>query len=73
MARSGVAAAELVLELGGMPFVSDILPNSKLSEIIARLDKSNIPFECGKHSDRLLESEYIILDIPGTILNIYPI
>lgn len=64
MARSGVAAAELVLELGGRPFVSDILPEKNLTEVIARLEKRNIPFECGKHSDRLLESDYLVLS-PG--------
>ena len=64
MARSGVAAAELVQELGGKPFVSDILPEDKLGEVIGRLDKNNIPYECGRHSNRLLESEYLILS-PG--------
>ncbi len=64
MARSGVAAAKLVKQLGGQPYVSDILPESKLEDVICELDKDAIPFECGGHSDKLLESDYLICS-PG--------
>ena len=64
MARSGVAAARLVQELGGKPFVSDILPASKLGDVITALEKTNIPFECGVHSDTLLQSDYLVCS-PG--------
>lgn len=64
MARSGVAAAELVLELGGRPYVSDILPHRDLEEVIVRLERNNIPYECGGHSSKILESDYLVLS-PG--------
>ncbi|NMC44502.1 MAG: UDP-N-acetylmuramoyl-L-alanine--D-glutamate ligase [candidate division Zixibacteria bacterium] len=64
MARSGVAAAELVAQLGGRPFVSDVLSQRELEEPISRLEKLGIPFECGGHTDRLLESDYLIVS-PG--------
>ncbi len=64
MARSGIAAAELVRQLNGVPFVSDIQPREKLEEGIARLEKNNIVFECGGHSNKLLESDYLVIS-PG--------
>lgn len=69
MARSGVAAALLVRELEGIPFVSDSAPQADLAEAIARLEEKKIEWECGGHSDRLLESDYIILSpgVPASI------
>jgi UDP-N-acetylmuramoylalanine--D-glutamate ligase len=64
MARSGVAAAELVQQLGGSPFVSDVLPRQKLDEVLSRLEQSGIPFEYGGHTERVLDCDYIILS-PG--------
>lgn len=64
MARSGLSAAELVMHLGGHPFVSDVLPIDKLTSAITRLEQSNIKYECGRHSDKLLECDYLILS-PG--------
>lgn len=64
MARSGIAAARLVKHLGGKPFVSDILSEERLADVIAELEREHIPFECGGHSDRLLESDYLVCS-PG--------
>ncbi len=64
MARSGLAAAELVLQLGGTPFVSDVLSLDKLESAIKRLEKSSIPFEYGGHTKKLLECDYLIVS-PG--------
>ncbi|MEZ5360268.1 MAG: UDP-N-acetylmuramoyl-L-alanine--D-glutamate ligase [Candidatus Zixiibacteriota bacterium] len=64
MARSGVAAARLVKQLGGKPYISDILSAERLKDIIDELERDNIPFECGGHSDKLLESDYLICS-PG--------
>jgi UDP-N-acetylmuramoylalanine--D-glutamate ligase len=69
MARSGLAAAKLVHQLDGQPFVSDILPEDKLHEAIARLERNQIPFECGGHSDRLLDMDYMIIS-PGVPSNL---
>ncbi len=69
MARSGLAAAELVAQLGGRPFVSDMLAAKDLAEPIARLETNTIPFECGGHTERLLESDYLIVSpgVPSTL------
>ncbi len=64
MARSGVAAAILAKELGGVPFVSDAAPIQKLESQFAKLKAASIDFEAGGHTARLLESDYIILS-PG--------
>lgn len=69
MARSGVAAAELIKQLGGEPFVSDMSPREKLAEAVARLELAGIAYECGGHTDRLLESDYLIISpgVPDTL------
>lgn len=64
MARSGLSAAFLVLELEGKPFVSDALPAHALEDVIARLEQRGIEFECGGHTDRLLKCDYLIVS-PG--------
>jgi len=69
MARSGIAVALLVQELDGKPFVSDILPEQKLEEAAARLREQTIEYECGGHTERLLQSDYLILSpgVPGSL------
>ncbi len=69
MARSGIASALLVRELEGIPFVSDIMPREKLDEAVSRLEEKHIEFECGGHSDKLLECDYLILS-PGVPANV---
>ena len=69
MARSGIAAANLVQELEGKPFVSDVLPAEKLEDVIAVLDQRHIPYECGGHTDRLLKCDYLIIS-PGVPANL---
>lgn len=69
MARSGLGAAFLVLELDGRPFVSDVLPAGQLAEEIALLEHRRIPYECGGHTRRLLECDYLILS-PGVPANL---
>lgn len=69
MARSGVAVALLADSLMGKPFVSDSAPEGKLHEPINRLRERDIPFETGGHTDRLLNSDYLIVSpgVPPTI------
>ena len=71
-ALSGVDAArvwKLILDLGGIPFVSDTKPRQKLDDVVHTLDESGIAYECGGHTDRVLESDYIILSpgVPSTV------
>jgi len=64
MARSGMAAARLIRQLGGTPFVSDLKSAVDLADEIAELRALNIEFEIGEHSDRLLDVEFVVLS-PG--------
>jgi UDP-N-acetylmuramoylalanine--D-glutamate ligase len=63
-ARSGIGAAKLVKKLGGTPFVSDFSPEEKLKDALFQLEKENISFEFGGHSDRVFESALMIVS-PG--------
>ncbi|MFH1698958.1 MAG: UDP-N-acetylmuramoyl-L-alanine--D-glutamate ligase [Candidatus Zixiibacteriota bacterium] len=69
MARSGIAAAKLVKQLGGVPLVSDVMSEKDLFEVIAILEKEGIAFEYGGHTEKLLESDYLICSpgVPGSI------
>lgn len=70
--RSGIGAAKLVKNLGGVPFVSDSGPKEKLLEQISILEKENIAYECGIHSDKAFDCELIITS-PGVPTNSMPI
>ncbi len=67
MARSGIAAAMLAKKLGGVPFVSDTSREELLWNRIKQLQEVDIPYETGGHTDRLLESDYIVIS-PGVPL-----
>ncbi len=68
MARSGMAAARLVRRMGGIPFISDMKSAENLMVEIAELKSSNIDHEYDGHTEKLLESDYIILS-PGVPKN----
>ncbi len=63
-ARSGIAAARLVKRFGGIPFVSDLQPESKLKNEIKELKKENISFEFNGHSEKVYDAELIVVS-PG--------
>ena len=69
MGRSGLAAASLAAANGGHPFVSDNASSDRLSEATAQLKQEGIPYETGGHTDRLLQSDYIIVSpgVPPTL------
>lgn len=69
MARSGMAVAFLAEKYGGIPFLSDHSTLEQLREQTELLTASKIGFETGGHTEKLLESDYIILS-PGVPLNI---
>jgi UDP-N-acetylmuramoylalanine--D-glutamate ligase len=69
MARSGLAAAELVLDRGGQPFVSDSASADRVSDPTARLQHLGIPYETGGHTDKLLAVDYLVVS-PGVPLNL---
>ena len=67
MAKSGIAAAYKIKELGGKPFLSEFLPKEK----IANWQNIVRDFKCefGGHSDKILNCDTIIVS-PGIPLNI---
>ncbi|MFZ1683924.1 MAG: UDP-N-acetylmuramoyl-L-alanine--D-glutamate ligase [Candidatus Zixiibacteriota bacterium] len=67
MARSGLAAAILAKQQGGSPFVSDSGRADLLTAQTTRLTKENIPFETDKHTDRVLNVDYLVIS-PGVSL-----
>ncbi len=58
MARSGLAAARKIIDLGGIVFISDFNENAIIPEDL------NCDFETGKHTDRVLDADAIIVS-PG--------
>ncbi len=63
-ARSGVAAAELLKSHGADVFVSDNSSAEKISAQMSLLEARGIPFETGKHSERVYDAELVVLS-PG--------
>jgi len=63
-ARSGIGAAKLIKKLGGIPFVSDCSTEEKLKESLNQLEKENINYEFGGHSDLVYDSALMIIS-PG--------
>jgi len=63
-ARSGVGAAKLVKKLGGVPFVSDFSSKEKIYDAVNQLEIENINFEIGGHTDRVYETDLMIVS-PG--------
>jgi UDP-N-acetylmuramoylalanine--D-glutamate ligase len=62
--RSGIGAAKLVKKLGGIPFVSDFANAEKLQEQIAVLKSEQIEFEAGGHTEKLFDTDFVIIS-PG--------
>lgn len=62
--RSGVAAAKLIKQLGGIPLVSDIGDENDFKEFIDQLRNENINFETGGHSEKVYDCEMMVVS-PG--------
>ncbi len=63
-ARSGLAAARLLKNRGAQVFVSDAAPAEKKAQAVTFLQKENIPFEFGAHSERIFDADFCVLS-PG--------
>ncbi len=62
--RSGISSAKLAKKNGAIPFVSDMSDNTDLRNSMLVLDKLNIKYELGKHSDKVFDCDFIITS-PG--------
>jgi UDP-N-acetylmuramoylalanine--D-glutamate ligase len=69
--RSGIGAAKLVKRLGGIPFISDFDTKEKLAAQIKFIEAEGIAYECGAHSERAFDCDFIITS-PGVPSNSYP-
>jgi len=67
MARSGIAAAYKIKELGGSAFLSELQWKDKIPEAIQLL--KDFPCEFGGHTDRLLACDCLIIS-PGIPLDV---
>lgn len=67
-ARSGVAVARLLKQLKAIPFVSEISPDEKFTDVVNILNQEGINYEFGKHSDSVFDSELVIIS-PGVPTN----
>jgi UDP-N-acetylmuramoylalanine--D-glutamate ligase len=63
-ARSGMAAASLLHQLGSHVFVSDIAMAEKKQQEIEILEGLGIPFEFGQHSEKVYDIDFTVLS-PG--------
>ncbi len=66
--RSGIGAAKLAKRLGAIPFVSESAPKEKIEENLNILEKENIQFEFGGHSEKVYDCDFIITS-PGVPSN----
>lgn len=67
LARSGIAAAYKLKDLGALPFLSELRPETDLPE--AETLKKDFPCEFGGHTDKLLQCDCLIIS-PGIPLNV---
>lgn len=67
MARSGIAAAQKIKELGGIPFLSEFKPENQIENSSSL--KSFYECEFGGHSEKLLKNDVLIIS-PGIPQNI---
>lgn len=74
LARSGVAACNLLLEKGAKVSVTDCLDNQQIRENARNLDKRNISkIEIGRHTQGLIEDQDLVVVSPGVPPQAQPI
>ena len=62
--KSGIGAAKLIKQFGGIPFVSDSSNQENLKEFIELLEKEKIAFETGGHTDKSYACDLMVIS-PG--------
>lgn len=70
--KSGIGAARLIKKQGGIPFISDFGTKEKLAGQIELIEADGIDYECGQHSERAFDCDFIITS-PGVPTDSYPI
>jgi len=72
LARSGIAAANRLYELGARVFVTDSKEGSMLKQAIGQLAQG-IQVETGNHSEETFQGAELVVVSPGAPLNIPPV
>jgi UDP-N-acetylmuramoylalanine--D-glutamate ligase len=73
-ARSGIAAANLVLKLGGRPKISDTKPLAELEEALSGLkDRGRVDIESGKHTKEFVCASDLVVASPGVRYDAEPL
>jgi UDP-N-acetylmuramoylalanine--D-glutamate ligase len=67
-ARSGLSVAKLLKSQGAFVFVSDKKPETEASLEMSTLDEFGIKYEFGAHSDKVFDSDFIVVS-PGVPSN----
>jgi UDP-N-acetylmuramoylalanine--D-glutamate ligase len=62
--KSGIGAAKLIKQFGGIPFVSDSNNEENLKEYIKLIKKERIAYETGGHSEKVYACDLIVVS-PG--------
>src|ERR1035437_451302 len=62
--KSGIGAAKLIKQFGGIPFVSDSNNEENLKEYIKLIKKERIAFETGGHTEKSYASDLMVVS-PG--------
>jgi UDP-N-acetylmuramoylalanine--D-glutamate ligase len=62
--RSGIGAAKLAALKGAVPFVSDLSADEKIINNCRILEKFNISYEYGIHSDKIYDCDFVVTS-PG--------
>jgi UDP-N-acetylmuramoylalanine--D-glutamate ligase len=70
LARSGLAAASLLLRHGAAVAGSDLQPREALSESLVKLEQQGFRAELGRHPEALLRGADFVLVSPGVPLDI---
>lgn len=73
MARTGIAAARLLLDKGARPFVTDSEQPDRLAVYRRELDALGVPFECGGHTAQAFADAALVVLSPGVPPGIAPV
>jgi len=65
LARSGIAAARLLLQAGAVPYLNDSRPTEKFGEVYEELKSLNCPLHLGEDPIPLLEQVDAVVISPG--------
>jgi UDP-N-acetylmuramoylalanine--D-glutamate ligase len=73
LARSGVAAARLLVSRGAMVMANDLKPEAQLAAQAAELRKLGVMLSMGSHPESLFENADLIVVSPGVPADIAPL